>query len=293
MPVCSTVSGSPTASRRSGTGRGGTSPAPSRRSHPGRRRRCRGRRAPGPCWRPASRAARWRGRSPTACCRPAPSWCTCSRRRRPARPPRCPCPPSVFIALPAVTQLLTSGAGVERVQQNDRVRAAGLKGDRDVAAHRRRRHHQRLDAVGLGDRRRSRSTARRPAPRSRAARINPTHHTPPHVPPPSSLASRRPAPSRKVVNHITANGPRRKRLTAATPRGSPPSTQLFRALAACSRRALAPVAAAAGAGDGCGVAPSTRWMSGFICCSCAPQYSQLCVPLDGKLNTPFLPPAAM
>src|SRR4029079_11686582 len=32
---------------------------------------------------------------------------------------------------------------------------------------------------------------------------------------------------------------------------------------------------------------------GFIWFSCAPQYSQLCVPASGKLNTPFLPPAAM
>ena len=47
------------------------------RTRPERRRRRRGHRVPGPCWRPASRAARWTGTCPTACCRPAPSWCTC------------------------------------------------------------------------------------------------------------------------------------------------------------------------------------------------------------------------
>ena len=35
----------------------------------------------------------WTGTSPTAGCRPAPSWCTGSRHRPPARPPRYPCRP--------------------------------------------------------------------------------------------------------------------------------------------------------------------------------------------------------
>ena len=35
-----------------------------------------------------------------------------------------------------------------------------------------------------------------------------------------------------------------------------------------------------------------RSRSGFICCSCAPQYPQLCVPFGGKLNTALRPPAA-
>ena len=112
VPVRSRGRGIPTETRRSGTGPGGRWPSPSPRTHPGRRRRCRGRRAPAPCWRPASSAARSPGTSPTACCRPAPSWCTCSTHRLRVRRSRCPCPPRVAIALPAVTQLLTSGAAL-------------------------------------------------------------------------------------------------------------------------------------------------------------------------------------
>nr|CRL77416.1 hypothetical protein CPGR_04286 [Mycolicibacterium malmesburyense] len=48
------------------------------------------------------------------------------------------------------------GCGVERIEQNDRVRAAALEGDGDVAAHRGRRHHQHLD-LRLGRRRHRRA----------------------------------------------------------------------------------------------------------------------------------------
>jgi hypothetical protein len=43
-------------------------------------------------------------------------------------------------------------SGVERIEQNNGVRATTLEGDRDVTAHRRRRHHQHLDTGGPGDR---------------------------------------------------------------------------------------------------------------------------------------------
>lgn len=39
-------------------------------------------------------------------------------------------------------------------------------------------------------------------------------------------------------------------------------------------------------------APRTRCRSGSMAWSSRPQYAQLCVPLFGKLNTPFDPPAA-
>ena len=52
--------------------------------------------------------------------------------------------------------------------------------------------------------------------------------------------------------------------------------------------------------DGCvggfcvlGRQPRYEIRSGFIAWSCAPQYSQLCVPLGGKLKTALWPPAAM
>ena len=110
-----------------------------------------------------------------------------------------PLPARVFIALPAVDPVADVGGGVEGVEQDDRVRAAGLEGDRDVAAHRRRRHHQYLDALGLGDVAGSPSTAR--GQRHRAHRSNSIESS--LIP--TSSTDRLSHP-RVVVNHITTTG---------------------------------------------------------------------------------------
>ena len=160
------VRGTPTASPRSRSGPGGRRPAPSPPYPP-----CD---APTAAWPPGARpllAASQSGnsvdRNVSHCLLPSCSQLVYMLNAPPAgAATEIPLPASVFIALPAVTQLLTSGRGVERVQQNHHVRTTGQEGHRDVPAHRRRRHHQRLVARGAGraavDRApRSRSSARR------------------------------------------------------------------------------------------------------------------------------------
>ena len=178
-------------------------PSSGRRCRPARRRRCRDRRAPGPCWPPASPAVPRPGRSPTACCRPAPSWCRGSRRRRRCghRDARAGERVHRVAGRNPVTDIRR---GVERVEQVHRVRAAGLEGDRDVASHRRRRHHQQLDG-------------RRPS-RVRVAVHNPWPDQPTSpAPAPAHTQPLNPSgPVRKVVNHISEAG-RLEKVTAATP----------------------------------------------------------------------------
>src|SRR5262249_2876922 len=197
-----------------------------------------------------------------------------------------PLPASVFIAPPAVTQLLTSGPALNASSSTTMcgpppMNATGMS--RPIAAD--GTISVSTSALAFGA-----VAVHNPAASAtvKSPRINPrikpalTSHWPVTPAEPAILSPP------EVVNHIPVVGRSRN-----GDGGDPLEDRRRRQLLLDT--AYPPVVAEAGcaAGDGCGVAPSTRWMSGFICCSCEPQYGQSCTPLDGKLNTPFLPPAAM
>ena len=153
------------------------------------------------------RAARRKGRSPTAGCRPVPSWCRGSRRHPRVRPPRCPCRRACSSRC-RPSSLLTSGAALNASSRNTAWgppawKATGMS--RPIAADGTISNSTPSAlAVGL-----SPTTARgHSSQRSRTPESNPRLIiTQPH---------RRPRVPAHVVNHITTRA-LRKWLTAATP----------------------------------------------------------------------------
>ena len=185
-----------------------------------------------------------------------------------------PCPPSVAIALPAVTQLLTSGAALKASSRTTACgpppeNATGMS--RPIAADGTISISTSALAVGAMD---------VPAPHKPGSQHHgqdrPDHatHQLPH------LTARPACPRARSQSHQRRRGAP-EMTDGGDPEGSPPPTMSFprrfrrmgQLAADFSRCRLAGTAPSAGAGpptgaDGCGTAPSTRWMSGFICLSC-------------------------
>src|SRR3984957_19889349 len=197
-----------------------------------------------------------------------------------------PLPANVFIALPAVTQLLTSGAALKA---SSRYTACGPPARKATGMSRP------IAAEGTISVSYPAARAEPPSPTTKLPTVNTAAH--------SSRSSIdrlliTDLACRSTTSKETEDRPRFRKVANHTRESRTPETTNGDDLARSSPSAVLflaqvcwPAAAAAGAPAGApgpgpapGVAPRVACRSGSMACNCAPQYGQSCVPLASKWN---------